>query len=136
MGRRAGTVSSSSASRERRTRREASSGTSSSIGSCKLRTPSSTSVRAATATMGLVSEAIRKMASRASGVSSAHRRCADGVDVYIVAAGHEGDQTRDVAGCNLRCQLVVHTVQSLLRQRVGRDLVVGQGFTPGWCRAM
>ena len=64
------------------------------------------------------------------------RRCADGVDVHVVAAGHEEDQTRDVAGCNLRCQLVVHTVQSLLRQRVGGDLVVGQGFTPGWCRAM
>ena len=40
------------------------------MGSSRPRTPSSTSVIVATAVMGLVSEAIRKMASRWSGASS------------------------------------------------------------------
>ncbi len=92
IGRSAATVSSRSASIARRTRRPASSGTSPSIGCSSRRTPASTSAIAATAVMGLVSEAIRKMASALEGGGRRERRRADHVDVHLVAAGHERDR--------------------------------------------
>ena len=70
IGRLAATVSSSSASSARSTRRSASSGSRPSTGLSRCSTPSSTSVMVATAVTGLVSDAMRKMADRASGAGS------------------------------------------------------------------
>jgi len=70
IARRAGTVSSSVLSRLRSTRRAASSGGSASMAPSSSSTPSSTRAMASTAVIGLVSDAIRKMASRGIGVRS------------------------------------------------------------------
>src|SRR2546423_740884 len=71
MGRPAATVSSTSASTARSTRRLASSGSRSSTGWSRRNSPSSTSDIVATAVIGLVSDAMRKMADRSRGVRSA-----------------------------------------------------------------
>ena len=72
IGRSAGTVSSSSASSARSTRRSASSGSRSSTAWSRPTIPSSTSDIVATAVIGLVSDAMRKMADRSSGVGSSN----------------------------------------------------------------
>lgn len=67
IARRAGTVSSSSASMRLSTRRFASSGSQRSTASSSRSTPSFTSSMVAAAAIGFVSEAIRKMVSRRIG---------------------------------------------------------------------
>jgi hypothetical protein len=67
IGRFAGKVSSSGLSIARRTRRSASSGSHRSTGSSRRSAHSSTRIIAAAATIGLVTEAMRKMVSRRIG---------------------------------------------------------------------
>ena len=60
------------------------------------------------------------------------RRGADGVDVGVVAPGHERDETRHLAGREVRGHDVVHVSQSCRRQPAG-----GHGQLPvlgAWCR--
>ena len=67
MARAAGTVSSSCETMDFSTRRFASSGSHASIDSSRRSVHSSTSIMAATAVIGLVSDAMRKIASRRMG---------------------------------------------------------------------
>src|SRR5207302_10869044 len=67
---------------------------------------------------------------RQGGVVDEGRR-ANGVDVHVVATGHEGDEPREATGGDMGCHRVVQAGQALPRQLPGGGLVRAHASTPG-----
>ena len=140
IGRRAGTVSSSALSRLRSTRRSTSSGSSSSTAASSSKTPSSTRAIAAIAVIGLVSDAIRKMASRwhRRGVAECLRP--DHLHVDSAPVGHQRDEPGHAAALDVARHDVVQVPKASLGEsgvhkcdafrRAHIDLLVET--SPGW----
>ena len=82
-----------------------------STGSPSDSTPSSSSAMAPAAAMGLVSEAMRRMASRRSGAGIVERRVPEHFRVHVTSARDERHQSRHGAALDVRGETIVQPLE-------------------------
>ena len=78
--------------------------------------PSSTRIIAAAATIGLVTEAMRKMRVAPHRLVAVERRRADDIDVRLTAPAEQRDETGDVPALDMAGHHVVHALEPRLGQ--------------------
>jgi hypothetical protein len=98
------------------TRRLASSGSHGSIESSSHNLHSYTRIMAATAVIGLVIEAMRKIVSRFMGAGLPNDNCAERLHMNVVMTADERDEPRHVFTLDVSGQNLVHSVDPRLRK--------------------